>query len=106
LFNERLALSAARVDATLSDLHARFQRGDPSWVTQLIERSSRGASAIRGAFLPAVLCWARAEESFGSSLKDSASGDHLQHLPRRRRSAPRRLRALGRDPPVRDLSGV
>lgn len=59
MFNEQLALSAARVDATLIDLHARFQSGDPSWVTQLIEPSSRGASEIRAAFLPSVLRWAR-----------------------------------------------
>lgn len=58
MFNEQLALSAAREDATLIDLHARFQQGDPSWVTQVIEPSSRGASEIRRAFLHAVLSWA------------------------------------------------
>lgn len=58
LFNTQLALSAAREGATLIDLHAHFQRGDPSWVTQVIEPSSRGASEIRRAFLHAVLSWA------------------------------------------------
>lgn len=39
----------------LIDLHQHFLGGDPSWFTQTIEPSLRGASEIRAAFLPAVL---------------------------------------------------
>ena len=39
----------------LVDLHRHFLGGDPSWFTQTIEPSLRGASEIRAAFLPAVL---------------------------------------------------
>lgn len=58
-FNDRLAASVASVGATLIDVHARFAQGDPCWCVQLIEPSSRGASELRRAFLPAVLAWAR-----------------------------------------------
>ena len=37
------------------DLHSHFLRGDPSWFTQTIEPSLRGASEIRRAFLRPVL---------------------------------------------------
>ncbi len=57
-FNQQLALSAARAGAIVIDLHQRFLRGDPSWVTEVIEPSSAGASEIRRAFLQPVLDWA------------------------------------------------
>lgn len=39
----------------LVDVHRHFLGGDPSWYTMTIEPSLRGASEVRGAFLPAVL---------------------------------------------------
>jgi hypothetical protein len=36
-------------------LHQHFLTGDPSWVTQTIEPSLRGASEVRAAFLPDVI---------------------------------------------------
>jgi hypothetical protein len=39
----------------LIDIHRHFLGGDPSWFTQTIEPSLRGASEVRAAFLPAVL---------------------------------------------------
>jgi lysophospholipase L1-like esterase len=39
----------------LVDLHAHFLTGDPSWFTQTIEPSLRGASEARRCFLPGVL---------------------------------------------------
>lgn len=39
----------------LVDVHRHFLGGDPSWYTQTIEPSLRGASEVRAAFLPAVL---------------------------------------------------
>lgn len=39
----------------LIDIHQHFLGGDPSWFTQTIEPSLRGASEVRAAFLPAVL---------------------------------------------------
>ena len=39
----------------LVDIHRHFLGGDPSWFTQTIEPSLRGASEVRAAFLPAVL---------------------------------------------------
>ena len=39
----------------LVDLHRHFLAGDPSWFTQQIEPSLRGASEVRAAFLPEVL---------------------------------------------------
>ncbi|MDQ4045681.1 MAG: hypothetical protein M3173_09580 [Chloroflexota bacterium] len=36
----------------LVDLHAHFLSGDPSWFTNTIEPSLRGASEIRRCFLP------------------------------------------------------
>ena len=60
----------ARVNAVLAklasgvgemvDVHAHFLRGDPSWFTQTIEPSLRGASEVRAAFLPATLRYAEA----------------------------------------------
>jgi acyl-CoA thioesterase-1 len=38
----------------LADLHAHFLRGDPSWFTNTIEPSLRGASEVRRVFLDAV----------------------------------------------------
>ena len=40
---------------TLVDLHAHFLSGDPSWFTQIIEPSLRGASEVRRCFLPHLL---------------------------------------------------
>ena len=45
---------AARYGA-LVDLHAHFLTGDPSWCTQIIEPSLRGASEVRRCFLPHLL---------------------------------------------------
>ncbi len=39
----------------LVDLHAHFLSGDPSWFTQIIEPSLRGASEVRRCFLPHLL---------------------------------------------------
>ena len=39
----------------LVDLHAHFLGGDPSWFTQTIEPSLRGASEVRRCFLPHLL---------------------------------------------------
>ncbi len=39
----------------LVDLHAHFLRGDPTWCTQTIEPSLRGASEVRRCFLPHLL---------------------------------------------------
>jgi lysophospholipase L1-like esterase len=52
--NSLLAALAARY-GELVDVHAHFLQGDPSWYTQTIEPSLRGASEVRAAFLPAVL---------------------------------------------------
>ena len=52
--NAILAETAARHGA-LSDLHAHFLRGDPSWFVHTIEPSLRGASEVRRVFLPLVL---------------------------------------------------
>jgi hypothetical protein len=45
----------ARRYGALVDLHAHFLTGDPSWFTQIIEPSLRGASEIRRCFLRQVL---------------------------------------------------
>jgi len=39
----------------LVDLHAHFLSGDPTWCTNIIEPSLRGASEIRRCFLPHLL---------------------------------------------------
>ena len=52
--NAAIAAAAARHGA-LVDLHAHFLSGDPSWYTQTIEPSLRGASEVRRCFLPHVL---------------------------------------------------
>lgn len=52
--NAAIAELAERHGA-LVDLHAHFLTGDPSWFTQTIEPSLRGASEVRRAFLPHVL---------------------------------------------------
>lgn len=52
--NEVLRQAAAR-HGVLVDLHAHFLQGDPSWFTQTIEPSLRGASEVRRAFLPHVI---------------------------------------------------
>jgi lysophospholipase L1-like esterase len=39
----------------LIDVHRHFLGGDPSWYTQTIEPSLRGASEVRAVFLPAIL---------------------------------------------------
>jgi acyl-CoA thioesterase I len=39
----------------LVDLHTHFLSGDPSWFTQIIEPSLRGASEVRRCFLPHLL---------------------------------------------------
>ena len=56
--NAVLATLADRYGA-LVDLHAHFLRGDPSWCTQTIEPSLRGASEVRRAYLPPVLAGQR-----------------------------------------------
>jgi acyl-CoA thioesterase-1 len=52
--NDVIRSLAARY-GELVDVHRHFLQGDPSWVTQTIEPSLRGASEVRAAFLPAVL---------------------------------------------------
>lgn len=52
--NAAIAELAERHGA-LVDLHAHFLTGDPSWFTQTIEPSLRGASEVRRCFLPQVL---------------------------------------------------
>lgn len=53
--NALLAALAARHGA-LADIHGHFLRnGDPSWFTQTIEPSLRGASELRRVFLEAAL---------------------------------------------------
>ncbi len=49
--NAALAEAAGRYGA-LVDLHAHFLSGDPSWYTNIIEPSLRGASEVRRCFLP------------------------------------------------------
>jgi lysophospholipase L1-like esterase len=51
--NAAIAELAARY-GRLVDLHRHFLAGDPSWFTQQIEPSLRGASEVRAAFLPEV----------------------------------------------------
>jgi acyl-CoA thioesterase I len=58
LMNEVIAELAKRYGA-LVDLHAHFLTGDPSWFTQIIEPSLRGASEIRRCFLRQVLAYVR-----------------------------------------------
>ena len=58
LMNEVIAELAKRYGA-LVDLHAHFLTGDPSWFTQIIESSLRGASEIRRCFLRQVLAYVR-----------------------------------------------
>lgn len=58
LVNEVIAQLAKRYGA-LVDLHAHFLTGDPSWFTQIIEPSLRGASEIRRCFLRQVLAHGR-----------------------------------------------
>ena len=55
--NDAIAAAAER-HGRLVDLHAHFLRGNPSWFIRTIERSLRGASEVRNAFLPAVLATA------------------------------------------------
>ncbi len=52
--NAAIADIAAR-HGVLVDLHAHFLGGDPSWFTQIIEPSLRGASEVRRCFLPHLL---------------------------------------------------
>ena len=52
--NAVIADVAGRYGA-LVDLHAHFLGGDPSWFTQTIEPSLRGASEVRRCFLPHLL---------------------------------------------------
>ena len=52
--NAAIADVAGRYGA-LVDLHAHFLTGDPSWFTQIIEPSLRGASEVRRCFLPHLL---------------------------------------------------
>ncbi len=54
MVNGVLAELARRYGA-LVDLYAHFLTGDPSWFTQIIEPSLRGASEIRRCFLRQVL---------------------------------------------------
>lgn len=49
----------ARRYGALVDLHAHFLTGDPSWFTQIIEPSLRGASEIRRCSLHQVLAYVR-----------------------------------------------
>jgi acyl-CoA thioesterase-1 len=56
LMNEVIAELAERYGA-LVDLHAHFLTADPSWLTQIIEPSLRGASEIRRCFLHQVLVY-------------------------------------------------
>jgi len=55
---ERVNAAIARVAeryGTLVDLHAHFLTGDPSWFTNIIEPSLRGASEVRRCFLRYVI---------------------------------------------------
>jgi len=45
----------ARTYGALVDLHAHFLSGDPTWCTNTIEPSLRGASEVRRCFLPHLL---------------------------------------------------
>ena len=54
LMNDVLAELARRYGA-LVDIHTHFLTGDPSWFTEIIEPSLRGASEIRRCFLRQVL---------------------------------------------------
>lgn len=51
--NEAIAGVAAR-HGKLVDLHAHFLRGEPSWLTMIIEPSLRGTSEIRRCFLAEI----------------------------------------------------
>jgi len=46
------------------DLHAHFLTGDPSWYTNIMEPSLRGASEAHGCFLPCVVEAAEQMEIF------------------------------------------
>jgi len=46
--------AVARRHGRVADLHAHFLRGDPSWFTNTIEPSLRGASEVRRVFLDAI----------------------------------------------------
>ena len=61
--NDAIAAVASR-HGRLVDLHAHFLTGDPSWFTQIIEPSLRGASEVRRCFLEAI-------ESLSASAGDS-----------------------------------
>ena len=52
--NDRIAQLASHY-GSLVDLHAHFLTGDPSWYTNIIEPSLRGASEVRRAFLAHLL---------------------------------------------------
>jgi acyl-CoA thioesterase I len=52
--NDKIAQLASRY-GSLVDLHAHFLTGDPSWYTNIIEPSLRGASEVRRAFLAHLL---------------------------------------------------
>ncbi len=54
MMNDVIAELAKRYGA-LVDLYAHFLTGDPTWFTQIIEPSLRGASEIRRCFLRQVL---------------------------------------------------
>lgn len=51
----RIIVELAPRCGQLIDVHRHFLKGDPSWFTQTIEPSLRGASEVRAVFLPAVL---------------------------------------------------
>jgi hypothetical protein len=51
----RIIMELAPRYGQLIDVHRHFLKGDPSWFTQTIEPSLRGASEVRAVFLPAVL---------------------------------------------------
>ena len=46
--------AVARRHGRVADLHAHFLRGDPSWFTNTIEPSLRGASEVRRVFLDTI----------------------------------------------------
>lgn len=52
--NDAIATVATR-HGHLADLHQHFLTGDPSWYTEVIEPSLRGASEVRRVFLNEVL---------------------------------------------------
>jgi hypothetical protein len=63
----------------LVDVHRHFLKGDPSWFTQTIEPSLRGASEVRAAFLPAVL--KARDEQYRGVIQGSKNNNYFSGRP-------------------------